>query len=177
MRPKYLLVAFLLLSLPCARAVERDAGLDLDVNPDIADQIAGMAHAQPYVHQVERHASLPPSYLGPIIGWTADGTDRARSHIASGGTRFTLLRDPADPLGYVAYSTFMYQHPRTSAWKQAVMILSLRHGFRGNLIGEAHFPAGLSAREAYETWSRLNAEAHWDRRSLVREFGRMVLHV
>ncbi|KAF6767219.1 hypothetical protein PSEUBRA_003299 [Kalmanozyma brasiliensis GHG001] len=177
MRPILLFIASILMLSLCTRAVETDAGLDLDVNPDIAEQIAGMAHAQTYAHQIERHASLPSSYFSTVIGWTADGSDRARLRIASGGSRFTLLRDPADPLGHVAYSTFMYQHPRTRVWKRAVMILSLRHGVRGALIGEAHFPAGVSEREAFETWSRLNAEAHWDRRSLLREFGRMALHV
>ncbi len=159
------------------RAAHTDAGLDLDLNPDIQDHLDDADLTQEYVHDVERHSRLPAGWFTPVLPWSDESLDRARAHIAAPGTRFTLLRDPADLLSYLAFSKMMYQHPRTREWKHAVLLLSLKHGTQGNLLGEAHYPVGLSPSQLWNVDRRVNSEAVWDRDSLVRQFGGLALHL
>lgn len=173
--PLHLLWLLQLLSSTICRGAESDGGLDLDWNPFIDDQIEDTATANAALQPLAEHTTLK-DWITPIVGYTEDGAERARSHILETTTRFTLFPDPQTRNGAFAYSTFVFQHPRTGRWKQAVMILSLTPGLRGEFIGEAHFPEGLSSAERYDAWQRLNSIAAWNREGILRQFGSLALH-
>lgn len=178
MRTAIAILHLLLLVLhPVCRAAHTDAGLDLELNRDIQDHLEDADLTQEYAHDVEFHSRLPAGWLTPVLPWSDESLERARAQIVAPGTRFTLLRDPADRLSYLAFSKMMYQHPRTREWKHAVLLLSLKHGTQGNLLGEAHYPVGLSPSQVWSIDRRVNREAIWDRDSLVREFGEIALHL
>lgn len=172
-----LLISNLILSLPPSRGSDFDGQLDHDVNPEIAEQIHDINEAQFAVESLERYASVPPDYFSPLVGYTEEGAERARSHLASSASRFMLRSDSKSPGGAIAYSTFVFHHPRTCRRVFAVTMLRLRRNREGEFLGEAHFPEGQLLSERRGLWHRLNRHATFDRRDLMMHFGRYALHL
>lgn len=171
-----LLLLWILLAWSTCRGAELNGGLDDDVNPPIDDQLDDTELASLALRPLETYTSLH-DWFTPVVGYTHDGAERARSHLVSPSSRFLLFPQAGSPGGAIAYSTVLFQHPRTGQWKRAVMMLSLTPGLRGEFIGEAHFPEGSSSLVTWQTWQRLNQDAKWDRRSILKQFGSLALHL
>ena len=162
---------FLLLSVPRRRTAEIDGGLDEDINPHLDDHPFDSDLAHHSIQPIERFAMLPSGWFTHVVGYSDEVVELARMHAVHPATRFTLLPEGGNPHGALAFSTFAFQHPRTRQWRHAVLMLSLTPGMRGEVLGEAHFPPGVEHARMWEAWARLNRDARWDRRSLLRKFG------
>ncbi|GAC97929.1 chaperone [Pseudozyma hubeiensis SY62] len=172
-----LLISILVLNSFPSRGSDFDGQLDHDVNPEIAEQIQEIKEAQHAVESLERYASVPPDYFSPLVGYTEEAAERARSHVASSSSRFFLRPDSRYLGAVVAYSTFSFHHPRTHRRVFAVAMLRLRKHREGGFLGEAYFPEGLMLGEKRDLWQRLNRQATFDRRDLIRHFGPLALHL
>lgn len=166
----------MLLTLSVCRSAESEGDLDRGANPHIDDQIYDTTMAYKSLAPFERLYRLPRGTFTPVVGYTDEGVDRAESHVAELGARFTMIPDPDLPGSYLAYTTYVFQHPRLRRWKHAVMMLSITPGLNAELMGEAHFPDSLSLLQKSELWNRINKEAKWDRRQITSLFGRFALH-
>ncbi|CDS81915.1 uncharacterized protein SPSC_00097 [Sporisorium scitamineum] len=175
----HLLLCLFLFTLSLCRCGEDDDDLPATLNSlSIDEQSSETAAAQQHIYAIEKMHNLPRGWFTPVIGHTDKGVERARQHVRRGGARFSLLLpNPSDTSKGVAYSVFSNKHPETYRLTHAVMLIKLDKNRRGELIGEAHFPADLSQSDAHEALVELERYAQSPDDIFLRLFGPNALAV
>ncbi|SPO29909.1 uncharacterized protein UTRI_06187_B [Ustilago trichophora] len=144
---------------------------DYNENPHIDDQLYDTNLAQISADAIERQLRLPKNFFSPVIGYSEDVAERARSHVDTPNARFILLHQHGNPRGALAFSPFEFQHPITGRRRAAVVMFSITPRMRSEILGEAHFPETMDQASVARMLLNINRSAPWNKASLMNHYG------